>query len=106
MPLDLAGDLAQLAVANRNGFSFLLAYGLSWLAAAGLWKRLGARIGAYAVLFQGVAALPLAFGLQVLASGGARPDNPLLDQLSLFLASPRSSRGRSSSTSSWLGATP
>ncbi|MBF4634676.1 hypothetical protein ITJ38_09715 [Agreia pratensis] len=83
---DLAHDLTQLAQANRDGFAFLLAYGLTWLAAAGLWKRFGPRVGAYAVLFQGIVALPIAFGLQALTSAGIRPDNPLLDQLSTYLA--------------------
>lgn len=79
-------DLQQLATVNHHGFAFLLAYGLTWLLAAIVWNRAGERLGAYAVLFQGVLALPVAFGLMALTSAGPRPDNPLLDQLSTTLA--------------------
>jgi hypothetical protein len=41
---------------------------------------------ALVVLFQGVVALPVALGLQAVTSAGERPDNPLLDQLSIALS--------------------
>lgn len=83
---ELPAVLDQLATLNRHGFAFLLAYGLTWLAAAAVWRRRGARAGAYAVLFQGLLALPIALGLTALTATGPRPDAPLLDQLSVVLA--------------------
>lgn len=79
-------DLQQLATVNHHGFAFLLAYGLTWLLAAAIWRWRGEHLGAYAVLLQGVLALPIAFGLMALTSAGTRPENPLLDELSTALA--------------------
>lgn len=79
-------DLSRLATVNHHGFAFLLAYGLTWLLAAGVWRWRGQRAGAYAVLLQGVIALPIAFGLMALTATGPRPQDPLLDELSTALA--------------------
>ncbi|MBK0330418.1 hypothetical protein I8D64_03275 [Brachybacterium sp. MASK1Z-5] len=79
-------DLSQLATVNHHGFAFLLAYGLTWLLAAGVWRWRGQRAGAYAVLLQGVIALPIAFGLMALTAAGPRPQDSLLDELSTALA--------------------
>jgi len=53
------GDyLVALATVNRHGFGFLLAYGLTWLLAALVWRTKGDRAGAYAALFQGMVRRP------------------------------------------------
>lgn len=79
-------DLNRLATVNHHGFAFLFAYGLTWLLAAAVWRWRGEHAGAYAVLLQGVIALPIAFGLMAVTSAGPRPQNPLLDELSTALA--------------------
>lgn len=78
--------LNALSVVNRHGFGFLLAYGLTWLLAAFIWRTKGDRAGAYAALFQGMIALPLAFGLAALTAVGTRPVDPTMDMLSTYLA--------------------
>ena len=78
--------LDALATVNRHGFGFLLAYGLTWLLAALVWRTKGDRAGAYAALFQGMIALPVAFGLTALTAVGARPADPALNMLSTYLA--------------------
>lgn len=83
---DLDSDLVALAEATHHGFGFLTAYGLTWVAAGLLWRVWGPRVGAYAALFQGMVALPLALGLTALAATADRPDNPLLDTLSVALS--------------------
>lgn len=83
---DLERDLLALAEATHHGFGFLAAYGLTWLVAGLLWRVKGSRIGAFAALFQGVVALPIALGLTALAATADRPDNPLLNALSIALS--------------------
>lgn len=82
----LGEELERLGQFERLGFAFLLAYGLTWVVASLLWRARGARVGAYAVLFQGVVALPLAFGLQSLVENGTAPMDPILSQLLVVLA--------------------
>lgn len=83
---DVGDYLSQLATVNRHGFGFLLAYGTTWLVSASLWWRLGPRVGAYAALFQGMVALPLGLGLTEVFAAGARPDDPTMNALSIYLA--------------------
>lgn len=83
---DLERDLAALAEATHHGFGFLTAYGLTWVVAGVLWRTAGPRVGAYAALFQGMVALPVALGLTALAATAERPDNPLLTSLSIALS--------------------
>ncbi|OLV19153.1 DUF7010 family protein [Deinococcus marmoris] len=78
--------LNALTTVNRHGFGFLLAYGLTWLVAALIWRTQGDRAGAYAALFQGMVALPLAFGLTALTAVGTRPEDPTMNMLSTYLA--------------------
>ncbi|MGG5259431.1 DUF7010 family protein [Phycicoccus avicenniae] len=78
--------LRTLAEVNRNGFGFLLAYGATWSVAAVVGRRFGARAGAYAVLFQGMVGLPLGLLLTHLGATGARPEDPTLGPLSVYLA--------------------
>lgn len=78
--------LSELALVNRHGFGFLLAYGATWMVAAGLGHRFGDRIGAYAALFQGMVGLPLGLGLTAVAATAPRPQDALLGQLSLYLS--------------------
>lgn len=83
---DVGDYLAHLADVNRHGFGFLLAYGTTWLVAAVLWWRLGPRVGAFAALFQGMVALPLALGLTALAAPGETPEDPTMEALSIYLS--------------------
>lgn len=78
--------LHELARVNRNGFGFLLAYGLTWMTAAVLGWRLGERVGAYAAVFQGMVGLPLGLLLTMAAAVGPRPDDPQLSTLSIYLS--------------------
>lgn len=84
--MSTATYLHDLAVTNRHGFGFLAAYGATWLLAGLVWRVVGERIGAYAALFQGMVALPVAFGLTSVAAVGARPEDALLGSLSTYLA--------------------
>lgn len=83
---DVNNYLDALATVNRHGFGFLLAYGLTWLLAALIWRTKGDRAGAYAALFQGMIALPIAFGLVALTAVGSRPGDPTMNMLSTYLA--------------------
>lgn len=83
---DLESELAALAEATHHGFGFLAAYGLTWMVAGVLWRLKGARVGAFAALFQGMVALPIALGLTALAATADRPDSPLLNTLSVALS--------------------
>lgn len=83
---DLERGLLALAEATHHGFGFLTAYGLTWLVASLLWRVKGSRVGAYAALFQGMVALPIALGLTAVAATADRPDNPLLNSLSIALS--------------------
>lgn len=78
--------IEALATVNRNGFGFLLAYGLTWSIAGLLWRTKGERVGAYAALFQGMVALPLALGVTAATAVGTRPDDATMSSLSFFLA--------------------
>lgn len=77
--------LSQLAQVNRHGFGFLLAYGTTWTLAALVWRRFGPRAGAFAMVFQGMVAVPVALGLTALAATGPSPGHPVLESLSLYL---------------------
>lgn len=83
---DVGDYLSTLATVNRHGFGFLLAYGTTWLVAALLWWRLGPRVGAFAALFQGMVALPLALGLTALGAVGQAPDDPTMNALAIYLS--------------------
>lgn len=85
--MDVNDYLTQLAAANHHGFGFLVAYGTTWLVAAVLGWRLGARVGAWAALFQGMVGLPLGLALTAVAAQGARPEDQTLNALSVYLGS-------------------
>lgn len=78
--------LHTLAVVNRHGFGFLAAYGTTWLLACLVWRLRGERAGAYAALFQGMVALPIAFGVTAVTATGPRPVDAVLGSLSTYLA--------------------
>lgn len=78
--------LRELAQVNRNGFGFLLAFGVTWGVAAVVGWRLGDRAGAYAALFQGMVGVPLGLLLTWLVADGPRPTDPALGSLSVYLA--------------------
>lgn len=84
--MDVQDYLRELAQVNQNGFGFLVAYGLTWLTAALLGRRFGDRVGTYAALFQGMVGLPLGLLLTMTAAQGARPDDPTLNALSIYLS--------------------
>src|SRR5690625_7480995 len=58
-----------------SGVAFLAAYGVTWLICGVLWRRASERVAAFATLFQGMVAFPVALGLSALigAIGQARP---------------------------------
>lgn len=70
-----------------HGWGFLAAYGLTWLVCALLWRRASPRTAAFATLFQGMVALPVALALTELTAGPERPTLEGLDMLSVLLAS-------------------
>lgn len=78
--------LNELALVNRNGFGFLLAFGLTWGVSAALGWRFGDRVGTFAALFQGMVGLPLALLLTWLTATGPRPQDPSLTSLSIYLS--------------------
>lgn len=84
--MDVEQYLSELAQVNRNGFGFLVAYGLTWVVAAALGWRFGERVGAYAALFQGLVGLPAGLLLTMLAADGARPQDSTLNSLSIYLS--------------------
>lgn len=84
---DVRDYLEALAEVNHNGFGFLVAFGLTWLVAGTIWLRFGERAGAYAVLFQGTVGVPLGLLLTWLTATGARPDDPAMNALSIYLGS-------------------
>ena len=43
--MDVQEYLRELAQVNRNGFGFLLAYGITWVTAAVVGWRFGERVG-------------------------------------------------------------
>lgn len=78
--------LDALAAATGHGWGFLTAYGLTWLICGVLWRRAGPRVGAYATLFQGMLALPVALALTAVTPGPARPVLEGMEGLSIMLA--------------------
>lgn len=83
---DTRAYLEILAEVNRNGFGFLLAFGLTWLVAGVVWARWGDRAGAYAALFQGLVGTPLGLLLTAASATADRPDDPTMTALSIYLA--------------------
>lgn len=85
--MDLVDSLEQLAQQNLSGVAFLSAYGLTWIVCAVLWSRTWQRTAAYATLFQGLVAFPLALGLSALigAIGQTRPVDDAITQLSVLI---------------------
>src|SRR5690625_2277104 len=85
--MELVDSLSRLAEQNIFGLAFLTAYGLSWLACGIIWTRATERVAAYATLFQGLVAFPLALGLSALigAIGQTRPVNDAITQLSVLI---------------------
>lgn len=75
-----------LAEATGHGWGFLAAYGLTWVVCAIVWRRWGARSGAYCTLFQGMVALPLALTLTAITPGPVRPILAGMDNLSVLLS--------------------
>lgn len=84
--MDVQEYLRELAQVNRNGFGFLLAYGVTWVTAAVVGWRFGERVGTYAALFQGMVGLPLGLLLTMVAADGPRPEDPTLNALSIYLS--------------------
>ncbi|WP_256838187.1 DUF7010 family protein [Ornithinimicrobium faecis] len=82
---DVQDYLEVLAEVNHNGFGFLVAFGLTWLVAGGIWLRFGEKAGAYAALFQGTAGVPLGLLLTSLTATAGRPDDPSMNALSIYL---------------------
>ncbi|GLY13713.1 hypothetical protein Kisp01_07290 [Kineosporia sp. NBRC 101677] len=82
--MDVGSHLDALARATGHGWAFLAAYGATWLLCAWVWTRANPRTAALATLFQGMVALPAA--LVLTAAGPDRPDHPVLDDLSVVLA--------------------
>lgn len=87
MIVELVDSLALLAEQNMSGVAFLAAYGVTWLICGVLWRRASERVAAFATLFQGMGAFPVALGLSVLigAIGQARPVAEEVTQLSVLI---------------------
>src|SRR5699024_11847923 len=85
--VDLVESLQLLAEQNISGVAFLLAYGATWLVCGVLWQRVAMRVAAYAPLFQGLVALPVALGVSFLigAVGSERPVADEITQLSVLI---------------------
>ncbi|PWD51192.1 hypothetical protein C8046_11575 [Serinibacter arcticus] len=84
---DLGSALAELADANYSGAPFLGAYGVTWLVCALLWHTRTPRVAAFATLFQGTVALPVALGISAaLGMFDERPGGPLLAQLGVLVS--------------------
>lgn len=75
-----------LGEATGHGWGFLAAYGATWLVCAALWRWTTPRTAAYATLFQGMVALPLALGLTALAASVDRPEVDGMNMLSVLLS--------------------
>lgn len=78
--------IATLGDATGHGWGFLAAYSLTWLACGLVWRRHSSKAAAYATLFQGLVALPLALALTALTPGPERPSMPGMDGVSVLLA--------------------
>lgn len=83
---DVERYVETLAQVNQHGYAFLLAYGTTWCMTGLVWRRFGARVGAYTALFQGMVALPAALALQAATAQGERPIDPVLNELSVYLS--------------------
>lgn len=84
---NLEDVLLELAEINYKGAVFLLAYGVTWLVCALLWRRISPRHAALATLFQGMFALPVALGVSAwLGMFDARPGGELVTQLSVLVS--------------------
>lgn len=80
-------SMEQLTHLNWNGAPFLLSYGITWLICTLLWRLLSERNAAYATLFQGAVALPIALGiLFMIGAFRQRPDEPLLQSFAIMNA--------------------
>lgn len=84
--MDVQQYLTELSQVNRNGFGFLLAYGVTWLVAAIATIKFDERVGAYTALFQGLVGLPFGLLITALTQTGPRPDNHTLNMLSIYLS--------------------
>lgn len=84
---ELADSLRQLAERNVSGVAFLVVYGATWTVVGILWRRAAARTAAYATLFQGAVAFPVALALSALigAIGTASPVGAEIRQLSILI---------------------
>lgn len=85
--MDLVDSLRLLAEQNRSGVAFLTAYGATWIVCGLIWLRAKARTAAFATLFQGMVAFPIALGLSALigAIGADRPVEDAITQLSVLI---------------------
>lgn len=85
--MELIESLRLLAEQNVSGVAFLTAYGVTWLICGALWRWASERTAAFATLFQGLVALPVALGLSALigAVGQDRPVAEEITQLSLLV---------------------
>ncbi|WP_025620487.1 DUF7010 family protein [Salinispora cortesiana] len=84
--MDVEEYTRALAAANRYGWAFLAAYGITWLVAAAAWARARARTAVIVTLFQGMVALPVAQALTLLTPGPPPPHHAALDSLSVTIA--------------------
>lgn len=84
---DLITSLESLATQNVYGISFLVAYGVTWIACGIFWRKLNPRTAALCTLFQGMAAFPLAMALSyaIGAFDQDRPVEPTITQLSILV---------------------
>lgn len=85
--MDLIETLHLLADQNMSGLAFLVAYGVTWVACGFIWRKSSERTAAFATLFQGMVAFPVALGLSALigAIGGDRPVVEAITQLSVLI---------------------
>ncbi|WP_229069782.1 hypothetical protein [Actinoplanes sp. DH11] len=84
--MDVEEYRLALSAANRHGWAFLAAYGVTWLASAAVWARATPRTAAVVTLVQGLVALPVALLLTMVTPGPPRPSMEALDSLSIILA--------------------
>lgn len=68
----------EAIVSAGAGFTFLLAFGVTWIAAAAVSFAVPTEVAAWVYLLQAFVGMPAAFGLQrALGYPRASPDNPL-----------------------------
>jgi len=75
----------ELKIATRGGFVFPISYGLTMAVVAAFAFVLPTEQASLALLFQGMIALPMAFGIMKMTGTAPPQDHPLND-LSAFLA--------------------